>query len=484
MGDDLALLTATELAEGIRRRDFSSVEVLRAHHERVGRLNPALNAIVTPNPRAEEDARAADARVSAGETAGPLNGVPITIKDCFETAGLRTTNAYERTRDYVPAEDAPPVAKLRAAGAVILGKTNLPVLAGDGQTDNPIFGRTNNPWNPGCGPGGSSGGDGAAVAARMSALGLGSDIGGSIRLPAHACGIFGLKPTEHRVSTAGYLEGRGWRKAERHMNTVGPLARSVDDLELGLRVVAGADRRFLDIPPVAPGVRVDREIRGLRIAWSAAWPDAPTSSVVAGAVRSLVHDLEAAGAVVEDALPDVPWDEMREAYGALFFAEFGSSMDVDEEQAMAEMFGLDVESPEPFLRGGAKAVNIGLREYMRLLETRDLCIRRWDEFMGRYDAYLSPVMGVPAFDHTVPGTPIPVDDKPGSYFLTIGGYAEPINFVGLPAIALPLGVTEDGRPFGYQAIGARWGDFDLLGVARALQPVSGDVPPVGRLAAG
>lgn len=484
MSGDLALLTATELAEGVRRRRFSSVEVLRAHQDRIARLNPALNAIVTPNPHAEEDAQVADARVAAGETAGPLNGVPITIKDCFETAGLRTTNAYERTADYVPDRDAPPVAKLRAAGAVILGKTNLPVLAGDGQTDNPIFGRTNNPWNLGCGPGGSSGGDGAAVAARMSALGLGSDIGGSIRLPAHACGVFGVKPTEHRVSTAGYLDGLGWRKTERHMNTVGPLARSVDDLELALRVVAGTDRRFLDIPPVPLGPRTEREVRGLRIAWSASWPGAPTSGVVRRALEHLVRELDAAGAVVEEAISEVPWDEMREAYGALFFAEFGSGMEPDEEQAMVEMFGLDTNSPEPFLRGGAKAVSIGLREYMRLLDVRDQCIRQWETFVGRYDAYLSPVMGVAAFDHMVPGTPIPVDGSPGSYFLTIGGYAEPVNFVGLPAIALPLGMTPDGRPYGYQAIGTRWSDFDLLGVARALEPVSGGVPAVENLGAG
>ncbi len=475
MGDELALLTATELADGIRRRRFSAVEALQAHEERIARLNPALNAIVTPNPRAADEARAADARVAAGEVTGPLNGVPITIKDCFETAGLRTTNAYERTRDYVPAEDAPPVAKLRAAGAVILGKTNLPVLAGDGQTDNPIFGRTNNPWNLASGPGGSSGGDGAAVAARMSALGLGSDIGGSIRLPAHACGIFGLKPTEHRVSTAGYLEGRGWRKAERHMNTVGPLARSVDDLELALRVVAGPDHRFLDIPPVPLAPAVERELRGLRVAWSAAWPGAPTSRIVRDALATLARALESAGAVVEEALPDVAWDEMREAYGGLFFAEFGSGMEPDEEREMAEMFGLDPASPEPFLRGGAKAVGISLRDYMRLLGIRDECIRRWDAFTGRYDAYLSPVMGVPAFDHTPPGSPLDVDGGVGSYFATIGGYVEPINFVGLPAVALPLGTTGDGRPFGYQAIGRRWGDIEVLGVARALERVSGGV---------
>lgn len=482
MADDLALLTATELAEGIRRRRFSSVEVLRAHQERIGRLNPALNAIVTPNPAAEADARAADARVAAGADAGPLNGVPITIKDCFETAGLRTTNAYDRTRDYVPAEDAPPVAKLRAAGAVILGKTNLPVLAGDGQTDNPIFGRTNNPWNLGCGPGGSSGGDGTAVAARMSALGLGSDIGGSIRLPAHACGIFGLKPTEHRVSTAGYLEGRGWRKAERHMNTVGPLARSVDDLELGLRIVSGSDRRFLDIPPVPLAARAVRELRGLRVAWSAAWPGAPTATVVAAALADLVASLQSAGVIVEEAVPDLPWEEMREAYGALFFAEFGSGMEPDEEREMADMFGLAAGSPEPFLRGGAKAVSISMRDYMRLLDLRDECIRRWDAFLGRYDAYLSPVQGVPAFPHMTPGDPIDVDGNLASYFLTIGGYAEPVNFAGHPAVALPLGMTEDGRPFGYQAIGRRWGDIEVLGVARALARVSGPAQPVDRLA--
>lgn len=259
------------------------------------------------------------------------------------------------------------------------------------------------------------------------------------------------------------------------MNTVGPLARSVDDLELALRVVAGPDHRFLDIPPVPLAPAVERELRGLRVAWSAAWPGAPTSRIVRDALATLARALESAGAVVEEALPDVAWDEMREAYGGLFFAEFGSGMEPDEEREMAEMFGLDPASPEPFLRGGAKAVGISLRDYMRLLGIRDECIRRWDAFTGRYDAYLSPVMGVPAFDHTPPGSPLDVDGGVGSYFATIGGYVEPINFVGLPAVALPLGTTGDGRPFGYQAIGRRWGDIEVLGVARALERVSGGV---------
>ena len=480
MSNSPAFLTATELSEAIRTRKYSAREALAAYVARIERHNPALNAIVTMNPRAEADAAALDDRLARGEVAGPLHGVPITIKDCFETEGLRTTNGYAGTADYVPAQDAPPVAKLRAAGAVIIGKTNLPSLAGDFQSDNAVFGRTNNPWNLGATPGGSSGGEASAVAARLSAFGLGSDIGGSIRHPAHCCGVFGIKPTEHLVSTAGYLEGTGWQRAERHMGTIGPLARSVADLDLALRVAAGPDRRFLETPPIALPPRRTRSVKGLRIAYQTGWPGVTMTREIAAAISDLAHDLQGSGAIVEEAYPlDVDYAGIRDAYGALFWAEFGAGMTEAEELEQARIFELDSNSAEPYLRGAAGAVGISLRDYSKLLVQRDRAIARWETFLDDYDAFLCPTSAVPAFPHCRQNDPIDVNGVPTPYATAIGASLEMFDFTAMPGVALPLGVTADSRPYGYQIIGKRWNDIGLLDIAEALALVSGPcrVPP-------
>ncbi len=225
---NIVFLSAQRLAKGICDRQLSALEVLEAHLAQIARHNPKLNAIVTQDEAgARKRAKAADEALVRGEIWGPLHGVPVTVKDYIATAGLRTTSSYPPLANYVPTENATVVARLRTAGVVILGKTNLPKLSNGFQTDSPLFGRTNNPWSLECTPGGSTGGGGAAVAAGSSPLEIGGDIGGSIRIPAHFCGISGLKPTEHRVSNAG-LVGRkvGLPMSVRHLRVLGPLARS------------------------------------------------------------------------------------------------------------------------------------------------------------------------------------------------------------------------------------------------------------------
>ncbi len=204
--NDPTFAAAHELAAAIRERRISAVEVLDAHLARIARYNPALNAIVTHNEEnARTRAREADAALARGEVWGPLHGVPVTIKDSFATAGLRTTSGFPPLTNHVPDSDATAVARLRAAGAIVLGKTNLPLLVHGFQSDNPIFGRTNNPWDHARTPGGSTGGGAAAIAAGLSPLELGSDYGGSVRIPAHFCGIYSLKPTNNRIPLTGHI---------------------------------------------------------------------------------------------------------------------------------------------------------------------------------------------------------------------------------------------------------------------------------------
>lgn len=400
----------------------------------------------------------------------------MTIKDCFETASLLTTSGYPPLAKYVPTEDAPTVAKWRAAGAVVIGKTNLPALAGDSQTDNEVFGRTNNPWDLGLSPGGSSGGEGAAVAARLSPLGLGSDIGGSIRQPSHCCAIFGLKPTEHLVSTAGYLEGRVMPRAERHMNTIGPMARSVADLELGLRAVAGPDRRFLETPPISLGERTVPSMRSLRVAWTRGFPGVPMARVVGDSIASLAAELAGFGAKVDEVLPTgYPFESALETFGALYQAELGPSMSVDEERIEAERWGAVVDANEPFLRGMAYGVNATVRRHAEILTERDRLAVMWEQFFDEWDVLLCPV-SQPALSHCPFGAPQTVDGKEYPYGMALDSHTAMFNLTGHPAVAMPLGITDEGRPFGYQAVGRRWSDIGLLGTAEALSLVSGPSP--------
>jgi amidase len=248
--------TAARLARAIRNGRLSSVEATRAHLERIARLNGPINALVVVDREgALKSARAADrARSKKNAGLGPLHDVPITLKEAFDVTGLGTTSSHPPLKDNVARDDASLVARLRAAGAVILGKTNVPELCADFQTDSPLFGTTKNAWDPRRTAGGSTGGGAVAVAARLSPLELGSDIGGSVRNPAHYNGIFSLKPTEWRVPARGHVPGLpGQIKTIRYMGVFGPLARSVEDLETALRVIAGPDGHEAEAAPVALG---------------------------------------------------------------------------------------------------------------------------------------------------------------------------------------------------------------------------------------
>src|SRR5882724_3684932 len=239
---DLAFASAVDLVARLRRREISSRELLDHHLERIARLNPKLNAVVTLDAeRARARAAEADAALSRDDARGALLGLPMTVKDTFETAGVCTTAGSPTLADHVPKTDATAVARLKSAGANVFGKTNTPLFAGDAQTYNEVFGTTHNPWDAAHSPGGSSGGSAAAVAAGLTPLELGSDIGGSIRNPAHYCGVYGHKPTHGIIPMRGHVPGPPGALSEVDLGVGGPLARSADDLELALDVLAGPD---------------------------------------------------------------------------------------------------------------------------------------------------------------------------------------------------------------------------------------------------
>ncbi len=474
---ELVFRSASDLAKAIGVRQVSATEVVEAFLSQIAARNPAVNAVVTLDEEgARRRAREADEALAQGEVWGPLHGVPMTIKDTLETAGLRTTAAHKPLADHIPERDATVVARLRAAGAILLGKTNMPELAMDIQTDNALFGSTKNPWNPTRTAGGSSGGEGAALAAGMSPLGIGSDIGGSIRIPAHFCGVFGLKPTEGRVSNSGHIPPLpGTLNVVRHLAVNGPLARSVADLRLALRIIAGPDGQDLGVPAASLQPVPPRPLRQYRFAWTDDLGGLPVTVDTHIALEKLAQDLTDAGCHVEQTAPrDFDMQEVWKTYGELF----GSMLFVGfpaPARAAVRTFGRFLFK-DPISRAASKRATASLKDYFEVMQRRDRLIQSLESFLGKYDAWLCPVTPTPAFPHRKMGkihTPIEVDGAsiPGNLAGT--GYTCGFNLTGSPVVTIPLARSRDGLPIGVQIVGRRWGEMALLNAAEALTEITG-----------
>ncbi|NEO97504.1 MAG: amidase [Symploca sp. SIO2E9] len=477
---------AYQLAQMIRQREISATEVLKAYLEQIAKHNHKLNAIATLDQvGALKRAKEADDALAKGESWGVLHGVPITIKDTLETAGLLTTSGYEPLKDYVPKQDATTVARLRAAGAIIFAKTNPSRLAGDYQTNNPIFGQTNNPWNLNCTVGGSSGGSASAIATGFSCLDLGSDVGGSIRHPAHCCGVYGFMPTARRVPTTGHIpELPGEPKYLRHMLRIGPLARSVEDLQLCFNIIAGADSKQPEIPPVPLDQPTGKKLSEIRIAWTYGYDFLPINKDTRLAIQTLVNRLTNAGCYLEESNPtNFDWEEALANYGAWSFLELFASSSVKDlfrglRVGMKSEFLARTQtafkSGTPLARKGNLAFPPNLAKYNAVLTERDYQIAQMDSFLERWDAWICPVSITPAFPHCSFGEPIKVDGVKFPYILACGGYTMPLNLTGNPVVVIPIGQSKEGLPIGVQVVGKRWKDLELLAIATEVSKVIGD----------
>jgi amidase len=439
--NDVYAVSASELARSIACRELSAVEALEAHLARIEWRNPALNAVVSLDiEAARRQAEAADIALARGEIRGPLHGVPLTLKDGNDVAGLRTTLGTERF-DRVAEEDGTVAARLRAAGAIIIGHTNVAPFLADYQSANPIFGRTSNPWNLGRTAGGSSGGAAAAIAAGMTPLEIVSDLGGSIRLPAHFCGVYGLKPTEHRVPMTGFFRlPAGVPRTVRILSCLGPLARDLDDLALALSIVSGPDGVDTDVPPVLLAEAPVAGIADLRIAYATTVPGAVVASSLKERVERVASLAASAGAQVEQRLPACDWEDANALFRELVSAITSERIDKD------------------------------LAWYFIALDRRDRLIAQWDSFFGDFDALLMPPAMTTAFLHCEPGTPLTVDGRPVSYF-GHGAVLAMGNLAGLPALVAPAGQDDEGLPVGVQIVGRQWSEMRLLGICRALESV-------------
>jgi amidase len=473
---DLGFRTVTDLVAAIKAKEVGSRELLDHLLARVDEHNPALNAVVTLDvERAQAAADAADEATAGGEALGPLHGLPMTIKDVFETEGLRSTSGAPELMDHVPDHDAGAVARLKEAGAIVFGKTNLPLYAGDLQTFNQPFGVTNNPWDTSRTTGGSSGGAAAALAAGLTPLELGSDIGGSIRNPSHMCGTVGLKPSFGVVPQDGYLSGpTGLRTLD--INVVGPMARTVEDLSLAFDVLVGAG---------TPGPARD----GLRLA---AWFDTarcPLDSAMADVLVAAVEGLRADGLTVDDtARPNVDFDEATDLFVQLLYTVMTAATGVDDETWALAASIVDTEpgADEPILFKAGRAIAMRHHQWLRHDERRSEIRDAWSEFFTRFDAVLCPVLQLPAFPHQVDDDPIGVVNRVVSVNGTDVPHGELTYWCGLigvaylPAVVVPVGRTADGLPVGVQVVADFRDDRTALAVAgRIDSALGGFEPPPG-----
>jgi amidase len=482
---DIATATAADLTRAIRDRQLSSRELLEELLARADRVNPALNAVVAWDvERARAAALAADDAIARGEMAGPLHGLPMTVKDVWETEGLVTTSGSMELAKHIPAADALGVARLKRAGAIIFGKTNTPEYAGDWQTYNDVYGRTSNPWDVSRTAGGSSGGAAAAVAAGLTPLEFGSDIGGSIRVPSHVNGVYGLKPSWGVVPVRGHIPGPPGSLLTVDVGVAGPIARSVADLRTAFGVLAGP------LPEDAPGWRLDldagpdlSDAAGLRVA--IAFGDGIDMVPIAREVRAQLGGfaarLSAAGAEVEDARLPVPLADGLATWRDVTMPIIGAGLP---DATFARLAALENVPGDPML-GAERAMASRFRDVLTATNLRQRQRVAWAEFFGRYDVVLAPVMPVAAFPHD---TDRPFDER----LVDVDGVAVPhplaaawvcaIGVMLLPVVTLPVGLTDSGLPVGVQVVGPFLSDLRLLRIAEVLDAAAGpgfSAPPVG-----
>jgi amidase len=475
--------SARQLAAAIRKKTIGCLELLDLYLARVDKYDAALNAIVVRDvDRARRRARDADRALARRAPWGALHGVPMTVKESYDVAGLPTTWGVPRYQDNVAARNAVVVDRLLAAGAVIFGKTNVPLYLSDWQSFNAIYGTTNNPWDVSRAPGGSSGGAAAALAAGLTALEAGSDIGSSIRNPAHFCGVYGHKPTWGIVPRAG--QALPWQVAPVDIDVVGPLARSTDDLALALSVIAGPD------PVEAAGWQLrlrrprPKRLRDFKVALMLATPDIDVDREVQDRLQALADFLGRRGVKVDDrARPAIDPREAFRIYTRLLRAATSdrqTDADFDKNQAIARALAPDDES---YHARATRAAVLPHRDWLAANEARHRMRLAWADFFTRYDLFLCPVASSAALPHdqqgerhertaVVNGRRVPVTDH-----LFWAGYT---GAFFLPATAAPCGFTPGGLPVGVQIAGPQYGDLTCLAFAKLLErEFQAFVPPPG-----
>ena len=475
--------SAHEILEKIKQREVSSLEVLESFLAQVEKVNPKINAIVALDAeRAKEKAIEADNKINLKSKLGPLHGLPMTIKDAFEVEGIVSTGGNPAWKDNIPKRNAEAVQRLVDAGAIIFGKTNVPFLSSDLQSFNKIYGTTNNPWDLERTPGGSSGGSAAALAAGMTPLELGSDIGGSIRVPAHFCGLYGHKPSYNIISEVGHmppppgsiLTGNG-------LSVAGPLARSPEDLEIALDVLVAAQEQDSQAWKVKLPKARTKKIKELKIA---VWPDEPYAEAddeITSLIKDTAEDLRHAGAKVETVDLPISFEEIDKIYSLLLnplmlagspketfetLAKLNESLDPNDVSELAKVARGSVLKHADWVLVNA------IRQNMR---------QKWREFFNKFDVILCPTCITPAFKHNhnpVHERKLTINGKDDEY-LRATLWAGPAVSAGLPSTNVPIGMSSNNLPISMQITGPYLEDKTCLEVAKVVRNLRGGfkIPP-------
>lgn len=462
---ELTSLTAVQMAAGVRRRKFSPVELVEAHLARIEQVNPQLNAFVTVDADgARKAAKEAEAALSRGETLGALHGVPVTIKNSIDVAGYRCETGTRLRAGNIPVADAPVVRRLREAGAILLGNTNAPEFLMAYETDNPLYGRTNNPWDLDRTPGGSSGGEAAAIAARCSAGGMGSDAGGSIRIPAHYSGICGLKPTPGRIPATGHFPPSAGPFSA--LGVIGPMARTASDLALLFEVLAGPDAGDANAAPVPVRWPGEAELRRFHIGYFEEDGRIPVTPETRAAVRAAAKALAEQEFEVDAYRPAGLGDARR-----LWWMLFGQAGGV----VLGPMLAGREAELGPIMRDfmGMVAAEppLTLENFMGTLLERDEVRARFLAQMDVYPVLLCPACAVPAFRHRERSWT--VDGRTVEY-LDAMSYSQWFNLLGNPAVVVPVGRSPEGLPIGVQVVGRPHEEEVVLAIAAKIEQACGD----------
>lgn len=453
--DEVVYSSATALAHAIRAKHISAEEVVTAYLARLGAVNPALNAVVEVNPEAHAQARRADEALLRGQRLGPLHGLPITVKEAFAVTGMRSTGGTLGRKTFVAEQDATAVARLRAAGAIILGTTNTPELSLSFESDNLVYGRTNNPYDLTRTPGGSTGGEAAIIAAGGSPLGLAGDYAGSTRVPAHFCGIAGLRPTVGRVSRTGYFPPMGAVRGL--LAQPGPLARYVADLALMLPVISGADGHDHSVVPMPVTTSAPIDLTGVRVAYYTDNGILPATAETVATIKTAAQVLADAGATIMEDQP-VGIAQTLELFLGLLACDGGAGV-----QRTLQLAG--TATPHPATQAFLKAIQPMAKsaaEFISLWFRWDMWRNAMLEFMQQYDLLLCPVSATPAMAHGTAGSALPAFSYAMTYTLTAS-----------PVVVVRAGTSADGLPIGVQIVPHHWREEMALGAAQAIETALG-----------
>ena len=481
--NDILTLPMHVLVNKIKNKEISSQELLELQLEHISEYNPSINAVVTINEEhAHEKAMKADEALQKGEDWGPLHGLPITMKDAYEVKGITSTGGSAKWKEHIPKTDAVVADRLRKAGAIVFGKTNVPFLSGDWQTYNELFGVTNNPWDMNKTPGGSSGGSAAAVSACFSSLEVGSDIGGSIRIPAHFCGVYGLKPSYGLIPKLGHLPPPpGMLSHQNTLSVAGPIARSANDIQIALSILAGPSPLEkkgwkLNLPPAR-----HQNIKDFRVAM---WPNDPFCTIenaIADAIEELATEIGKLGATVREANPGVSLQMNDDIYWNMFTPIIASGLPKSTLDTMEKLLeDSDPNDTNPRVRQ-ARGALLKQMSWLSFNERRLRIQAMWEEFFTSFDVLICPVLFTTAFDHNhepdMFNRTIMVDGVKRHYS-EITVWPSVATLPQLPSVAIPIGQNTNGLPIGVQVIGPYLEDYTPIAFAEAIEGVcSGYNPP-------